>query len=335
MSSTRPQPRALTSSDASGRGKEPNNNERVARRTPKPPSTNITPRPPIKLPWNRLLPEYVYAAAQNLRRDAPVHEPIVRESPAAEELRPFLEAVKGDGTSALERLEVILPQYPFLIFHPYVSGTIRFLYALSTPVPEVIERAQEWIRRLWTAAGRGITFGYEVSIIPPRRSGGLSPMLVPYLNEMEGWAPSLRAIATRRVARELVRDYHDLFDHLGRCCQWKRLSGEQRANPSAFGLVLDEEKVVDNIIAAFSEFVRQHYGSTAVKMPTAADIRNLLIRGFDVPKGRSARQKVVCELLAMLPWTDAEAKPMSPPASLIDSTLETLRKSGLFKRPRE
>jgi hypothetical protein len=262
---------------------------------------------------------------------------VIERSYAADEPLPvvrFLEVVaQGDPEAALRKLAGLLRSYPGILNHPYIWAQLYHLYVSSiTPEQaddELIKLLDGWVEGMTLGKGRVTT----VSVV---RQQGQASTVFPHLLEKQGWYPTRLADAERRAAQWLVDAYQDLLRRLGECCRWNEVSRQFREyapayRASDFSRYISRKGLVPHFQKAFQEFKRNQGLPGHEETLDSETMRQILLRGFDVPRGRSARYKIACELLATLEWVDAEGNRRSPPATLVDSTLDTLRRHGFFK----
>jgi hypothetical protein len=298
-----------------------------------PPSESLLP-PDAPLPSQfHLFPESVYEAAERLRQGTLQGEVIERRYTADEpSIRHLLATLnEAGGEAALAKLARLLRTYPMLLGHPYVWGLFSKLYYFATPYEEYNAYAQDQLVDLVKAWAEGMTSGYQVSITRPNAGRGQSPQLFPHLGDADGWLPSEDANEDQRDAVVFRWAYDDLMARLKPCRPWRRdlhefrdLHSEQR-DPAPL-----VQEVAEDVARVFERFQQDWRISTRPLAPTT--LRGIVQRGLAVPKGRNPRHAMTCALLATLRWMNHRGHMIKLTPSLMDSTLETLRKYGIIWR---
>ncbi len=245
----------------------------------------------------------------------------------------FLETLHESGErQALTRLARLLRNYPLILAHPYAWGIIRNLYSGTWPSDEANQASFEWLTELVKAWAEGMTVGYRVTITNPGRGRrGRTPELFPHLDDREGWLPTDEAGKEYRDALQFQRVYKDLMARLEACVRWKTARQKYRKDlktqqPTAH-LVRD---AAGKVAQAFEQFKRD-WKIVSNSLPEEA-LRKIVQAGLEVRQGGNPRHKVACGLLATLTWWNIQGQAIKLTSSLVESTLDTLRKYGIGEK---
>jgi hypothetical protein len=296
-----------------------------------PPSAESMLPPDAPLPTElHLFSDYVYDAAERLRQSCLQGEVIERRYAADE--RPilrFLETLNEAGEpAALTKLTGLLRIYPMLLMHPFVWNLFSNLYHFARPHEEYNAYAQDRLVELVKAWAEGMTFGYQVSITRPNAGRGQSPQLFPHLGDRDGWLPSEEANEDERDAIVFRWAYDDLMARLKPCRPWRRDLHEFRdLHAQQRDLAPLVQEVAEDIGRVLESFQQDWRSST--RPLAASTLQRIVHQGLAVPKGRNPRHTMSCALLATLRWMNHRGHTIKLTPSLIDSTLETLRKYGI------
>jgi hypothetical protein len=302
----------------------------------KPRKPEPSPPPPQESlsPSLRLFPWYVHDAAQRLQ-DGGLQGEVVEREYAADELPilRFLETLYQSGErAALARLAILLRFFPLMLGHPYIWGIIGNLYSGSWMSDEANQASFEWLIELANAWAEGMTLGYRVTITEPGRGRrGRTPDLFPHLDDRDGWLRTEEASKEYSDALHFWRVYEDLTARLEARVRWKterqqyrkRLNAQQ---PTAYLVREQAEKIAQ----VFDQFKR-NWKITGNPLPEEV-LRKIIQAGLEVRKGGNPRHTVACRLLATLTWWTIQGQPMKLTPSLVESTLETLRKYGIGQK---
>jgi hypothetical protein len=240
----------------------------------------------------------------------------------------FLGSVSRDdgGASALATLEALLPSFPTLLGTPNVWKTVCFLWNMPRGTPS----AADWLRRLGAAWAEGISDGWHVTLSQTgKRKPGQTPMLFPHIDD-EGARnrPTDRARAERNDAWRFVWHYRDLMTCLKSCLQWKAVRADYRDCSTDMAR---QALIVESAAAIRTGF--EKWGTEAevkVRLLPESELQKIIRGALGLPKGRDPRHKVACSLLATLPWVSVEGQPQRLTRSLVESTLESLKKRNIW-----
>jgi hypothetical protein len=286
------------------------------------------------LPSARLFPGYVHAAAERMMQGSLRGEVVERQYAADE--RPilhFLETLHESGErQALARLAGLLHSFPLMLAHPYVWGVIDNLYTGVWPSDNANRTPFEWLIELVKAWAEGMTTGYRVTITNPGRGRrGRTPELFPHIDDREGWLRTEEASREYSDALHIRRVYEDLTARLEACVRWKteRQKYRKRLNtqqPTAHLLREQAEKIGQ----AFEQFKRDWKIASS---PLPEEVLHTIVQaGIEVRSGGNPRHTVACGLLATLTSWNLQGQIIKLTPSLVESTLDTLRKYGIGEK---
>ncbi len=239
---------------------------------------------------------------------------------------PFLKVVaQGDEHRALTTLRARIAGLPNLLEHPYVFLHFRHLFTVWDPIDDdFTDRAKVELVKLVSAWARGMTVGWNVSTTKPvtgRR--GQVAQYFPHLDDRDGWLPTDLASRERRDAEAFMSSYKDLKARLGKGVAWKASRSPYKSMPAPL------YSVATTIGEIFEAFNRAHsITRPALDRRTVIEIAQA---GLRESTGRSPSDRVARELLATIPWYNAQDVTLTLTPSGSKSKLETLRKKGIGK----
>jgi hypothetical protein len=304
----------------------------MAKTPRKPPGSAESMLPPgAPLPTElHLLPKSMYAAAERLKHGSLQGEIVERQYPVdyAPLLR-LLETLNESGEpAALTELADRLSGHPMLLGHPLVWDLFRALYSFASPHEAYNTYADEWLIKLVKAWAEGITSGYDVVITRPSAGRGQSQQLFPHLREMDGWWPSTEADEDYSDAVVFRWAYDDLLARLKPCRRWRRdLRDHRDMHKQERDTTALLEEIAEDVDRVFQDFKQAWTISTPPLAPTT--LQRIVQKVLAGRKGRNPLHELTCALLATFRWVNRHGEPLKLTPSLVDSTLDTLRKRGI------
>jgi hypothetical protein len=215
------------------------------------------------------------------------------------------------------------------LVHPYIWGIIRNLYSGTWPSDEANQASFEWLIEVVKAGAEGMTVGYRAIITNPGRGRrGRTPELFPHIDDREGWLPTEEAGREYRDALQFQGVYEDLMIRLEACVRWK-------AVPQRYRKCLKAQLPTAHLVREQAEKIGQafeHFKSEwkIVNKPLSQEALHKIVQaGLEVRKGGNPRHKIACGLLATLSWWNVQGQAIRLTPSLIERTLESLRKRGI------